>query len=212
MPEPPHGMELEEGECMSDLEEVEVWQPPVGETKKRGNKPESKQPKDHVVTVAVPKVTVITDVELRDDAMLDGYFQFVYERGTTMLGLRQLIKEHVIDIKHSIVWLLVGNCQVLIAPQLSLGNQLKKLITTIVRVYPLSVGKVWVGGVFHHLDWEVELEADIKSVNKGYAQAVQDLKRFLHLGKRVAFVPTHKLFLERYKYCDLASGQDACMT
>ena len=50
-----------------------------------------------------PVVTLITDLDVQDGATLDKYFQFIYERGTTMLGMRQLIKEHVI------VWLLVGN-------------------------------------------------------------------------------------------------------
>ena len=91
-------------------------------------------------------------------------------------------------------------------------NQLKKLINTIVKVYPLLVGKIWVAGVLPRVGREVELEAVVKAMKNSFAQAVQDLKRYFHLGKRVEFVPTHWLFLERYKYCDLVTGQDAVMT
>lgn len=86
------------------------------------------------------------------------------------------------------------------------------MVNTIVKVYPLSVGKIWVGGVLPRSDREVELEVEVKAMNKGFAQAVQDLKRYFHLGKRVEFVPTHQLFLERYKYCDLVMDQDAVST
>ena len=157
-------------------------------------------------------VTLITDLDVQDGATLDKYFQFIYERVTTMLGMRQLIKEHAVEVCTVIVWLLVGNCQIPISRHWSPVNQLKKLINTIVKVYPLSVGKIWVAGVLPRADREVQLEAEVKAMNKGFAQAMQDLKRYFHLGKRVEFIPTHQLFLERYKYCDLVTDQDAVMT
>ena len=56
-----------------------------------------------------PVVTLIMDLDVQDGATLDKYFQFIYERGTTMLGMWQLIKEHVVEVRTAIVWLLVGN-------------------------------------------------------------------------------------------------------
>ena len=108
-----------------------------------------------------------------------------------MLGIWQLIKEHVAEIRMATIWLLVGNCQIPRSRHWSPVNQLKKLVNTIVKVYPLSVGKIWVGGVLPRSDREVEQEVEVKAMNKGFAQAVQDLKRYFHLGKRVEFVPTH---------------------
>ena len=59
-----------------------------------------------------PVVTLIMDLDVQDGATVDKYFQFIYERGTTMLGMQQLIKEHVAEIRMATIWLLVGNCQI----------------------------------------------------------------------------------------------------
>ena len=46
----------------------------------------------------------------------------------------------------------------------------------------------------------MELEPEVKYMNKGLAQGVQKLKRFHHVGKRVTYEAVQKLFLERFKY------------
>ena len=57
----------------------------------------------------------------------------------------------------------------------------------------------------------MELEPEVKYMNKGLAQGVQELKRFHHVGKRVTYEAVQKLFLERFKYCDISTGQAAVM-
>ena len=105
--------------------------------------------------------------------------------------------------------MLVGNCQILISKHAGPVGLTKKLVNTIIKAYPLLVHKIVVGGILPRMDWEVELEADVKDMNKGMAQAVQKLKRYHHVGKWVEYLPVHKIFLEHFQYCDLQTGQSA---
>ena len=156
-----------------------------------------------------PEVTVLTDIDMQDGTSLDKYCVFHFERGTTIAGFRSMVKEMEIVIRTPLVWLQVGNCQIPQPkyPHVSPVNQIKKLVTMIVKTYPLTVKKVYVSTVLPRADREAELEVEVMNMNKGFAQAVRDLKNYGRLGRRVAFVATHRIFLERFKYVDLLTGQ-----
>ena len=158
-----------------------------------------------------PAITVISDLDIQDGSSIDGHFKFMCDRGTTMAGFRDLIKAGHVQISTRLVWLLVGNSQILVSKHISPMGQIKKLVNTIIKVYPLSVQKIVVAGVLPRPDREVELEPEVKHMNKGLAQGVQELKRFHHVGKRVTYEAVQKLFLEWFKYCNISTGQAAVM-
>ena len=154
-----------------------------------------------------PVIMLLLDVELADGALLDWHFRFVCDRETTMLGFHDMIRKGNINIVTRTVRLLVGNCQIPISKHVGPVGQTKKLVNTIIKAYPLLVHKIVVAGILPRPDREVGLEADVKDMNKGMAQAVQELKRYHHVGKRVEYLPVHKIFLEHFQYCDLQTGQ-----
>ena len=158
-----------------------------------------------------PEVTFISDLEIVDGSAMDQHFKFVCERGMTMAIFHAMIKDGEVQINTRIVWLLVGNCQIPISKHISLVGQIKKLVNTLVKMYPLSVHRVVVSGVLSRPDREVELEKDVKDMNCGLSQGVQDLKRHQHLGRRVCYEPVQRIFLEPFKYCDLVTSQTATM-
>ena len=166
-----------------------------------------------MIKVTKPELTVLTDVEIQDGTSLDAHLQVHYERGTTMAGFWSMIKDMQITIRTSLVWLQVGNCQIPFAPirHVSPVNQLKKLVTLLIKMYPLTIKRVYVASVLPRADHEAELENDIMEFNRGLSQAVRELKRYDKLGKWVVFVPVHCIFLERYKYVNLSTGQLAHM-
>ena len=189
----------EEGECSESEGDLARESAPVVRIRRK-------------VVKIEPSVTVITDIDLQDDASLDKHFRFHYERGTTMLGLRTMIRDHQIEIYTKLVWLQVGNCEIPLSKHVSPVNQLKKLVSVIIRTCPLLVWKIYVAGILPRPDREVELEQDVRQANRGFAQAVQDLKKHHHVGRRVVFVQVYWLFLEKFKFCDLTTGQKAAMT
>ena len=75
-------------------------------------------------------------------------------------------------------------------------NQMKKLVLAVVKSHPLSMCRIFVGSVLPKAGREVELEHDVKIMNRGLAKAVQQLKRHHRLGNRITFVPIHRIFLE----------------
>lgn len=74
-----------------------------------------------------------------------------------------------------------------------------------------KVRRIYVGSVLPRADREVELENDVKDMNRWFAVAVQQLKRHQHVGGCVVFVALHRIFLERFHYCDLLTGLMASM-
>ena len=91
-----------------------------------------------------------------------------------------------------------------------LVNQMKKLIAMILEKCG-KVRRIYVGSVLPRADREVELENDVKDMNRWFAVAVQQLKRHQHVGGCVVFVALHRIFLERFHYCDLLTGLMASM-
>ena len=86
---------------------------------------------------------------------------------------------------------------------------MRKLVNTIRKW--CKVNLIYVGSVLPRADREVELEADVRLINKGMTQAVKDLKRHDGAEDQVMFIPLHRLFLEQYKYRDLSTGKMAQM-
>ena len=158
-----------------------------------------------------PVVTVFTDLEITNGSSLDEQLIVNYHRGTTMAGFRTMVKDMELTLSTRILWLVVGNCQIPLSLHVSPVSQMKKLVNTILKVYPLTVHKIYVGAVLPRADREAELETDVIEMNSGLARAVNELKRHHHTGQRVEFVPLHKLFLERYKFIDLITGKMASL-
>ena len=82
-----------------------------------------------------------------------------------MAGFQSLIKEGQLAVCTGTVWLPVGNCQVPISPHISLVNQMKKLIAMILEKCG-KVRRIYVGSVLPRADREVELENDVKDMNR----------------------------------------------
>ena len=162
------------------------------------------------VAEVTPQVTLITDLDLQDGTSLDGYFQFIYDRGTTMAGMRELVHDGVVMVRAPYVWILMGNNQIPLCEHISSTSQMKKLVTQLLQTFPLTIQMIYVGTVLPREDREVELEAEVKKMGHGFAQGVQDLRRHApHISERVQSVAVHKLFLECFKYFDLVTGHRA---
>ena len=155
------------------------------------------------------QVTIICDRDLMDYTALDKYVQHVYPRGTTISGVRDMIKNGEIIIKCPQVVILMGNNQIPWPPGISPTNQVKKLVQAIFVKYKRRITKVWIGTVLPRPDREVELERIIQKVNVGYFKAVKELKRHNFEGKCTEILTTHLLFLEKYRYVDILTGHSA---
>ena len=105
-------MREQDDQPWSDEQEGQGQVMSVGKTLEPGGAAGSDPSSTRKVMETRPVVTLIMDLDVQDGATLDKYFQFIYERGTTMLGIQQLIKEHVAEVRMATVWLLVGNCQI----------------------------------------------------------------------------------------------------
>ena len=68
----------------------------------------------------------------------------------------------------------MGNSQIPVSKHISPVGQIKKLVNTIIKVYLLSVHKIVVAGVLPQSDHEVELEPEVKYMNKGLAQGYRN--------------------------------------
>ena len=155
------------------------------------------------------KVTIITDRQIQDGISIDKYCQFVYHRGVTIAGIREMVQDGRIHINCPIVVLLLGNNQIPWAPNTKPKAQIRKLVQAIFVKYRRDVKKVWIGTVIPRPDREIELEEEIKSVNKGFSGAVKELKRHTFEMKRTEFLPVHRIFLERYIHVDVLTGHTA---
>ena len=107
-----------------------------------------------------------------------------------MAGFRSMIWNQEVQVLTQILWLMVGNCQIPISEHISPVGQMQKLINTIIKSYPLSIQKIVVSWVLPCPDWEVELENEVKKMNQGIVQAIQELKQYHHVGNHVMYDAT----------------------
>ena len=152
------------------------------------------------------RVTLLTDIELADHSSLDKYFRTYYGPTHDLLEWRQRVKDGRIRSACDTVVLAVGNGLLPLDKEISPKTQMKRLIEEIIDTM-IFVKKIVVTSVLPRADAEVQYEGQIKDINMGFGNAVKMVKRASIGNKRkVQFLATHKLFLEKYEYFDFMTG------
>ena len=159
------------------------------------------------VTPGQQRVTVLTDRNLADGSTVDKYFQYVSIPDITLGEWRRKLREGEIQFRCDTVWLMVGNTEVPLDPTMTAVSQMRKLVLCLVTNCHRKLKKICVTSVLPRPDREVMLEEHIKDINLGYVDAVKDLKRNFSIARMVEWVPTHKLFLENFRFMDVGTGK-----
>ena len=159
-------------------------------------------------------VTLLTDLPLADHTDLDKHIQMVMIPRITLMEWRDRLKNKLIQIKAENVWLAVGNSQISWNPDSSPCSQMKKLIFCVINSAGRKLKSIVVTSIIPRPDHEVLLEDDVRRVNIQFQDAVKEANKARNMLRKtkVLFIPTHKLFLENYRYFDFATAKVVTQT